>query len=178
MVAKKTGAKRAPNKSKTAPKAEKINKAEFKAEANGAENFIERAREVFEERAERVMDAFAGVRERFADMRLGATDVAEVLRNSWELAASSARDVNMQIIDFAQADLNRLFDAQRKMLKAKSLREAAEIQANFFRTQFELGVKQTRKVSEMAVESTKEVFEPITTGFSEMLEKTGLRKAA
>ena len=59
-----------------------------------------------------------------------------------------------------------------------ALREAAEIQANFFRTQFELGVKQTRKVSEMAVESTKEVFEPITTGFSEMLEKTGLRKAA
>lgn len=175
MAAKKTGAKRAP---KNAPKAEKINKPEMKAEANGAENFIERAREAFEERAERVMDAFAGVRERFADMRLGATDVAEVLRNSWELAASSARDVNMQIIDFAQADLNRLFDAQRKMIKAKSLREAAEIQANFIRTQFELGVKQTRKVSEMAVESTKEVFEPITTGFAEMLEKTGLRKAA
>ncbi len=174
MAAKKNGAKRAP---KTA-KINKETKAEFKAEANGAETIIERAREAFEERAERVMDAFAGVRERFADMRIGATDVAEVLRNSWDLATSSARDVNMQIIDFAQSDLNRLFEAQRKMLKAKSLREAAEIQANFIRTQFELGVKQTRKVSEMAVESTREVFEPITTGFSEMLEKTGLRKAA
>jgi phasin family protein len=160
-------AKKTTTKAKAAPKA---------AEKTIDLSFVAKAREAIEDRVEtlteRAKDAWETTQTRVKAARDGAADAVGVVRSSLEAAGAGARDVNLKVIEFVQADANTYFDTVKKVATAKSIKEALEIQGAYVRTQFQTGVKNLRTVREMAADATREAFQPVREGFA------SLRKAA
>ena len=160
-------AKKATAKAKAAPKA---------AEKTIDLSFVTKAREVIEDRVEtlteRAKDAWENAQARVKAAREGAADALGVVRSSLEAAGAGARDVNLKVIEFVQADANAYFDTVKKVAAAKSVKEALEIQGAYVRSQFETRVKNIRTVGEIAADATRDAFKPVRDGLA------SLRKAA
>lgn len=159
---------------KTAPKAKAAPKAAEKATLDLS--FVAKAREAIEDRvetlSERAKDAWEQMQERVKTARENAGDAMGVVRSSLEAAGAGMRDVNVKVIEFAQADANAYFNAVKKVASAKSVKEAMEIQAAYVRAQFQTSVKNARTVGEIAAEAARDAFKPVREGFA------SLRKAA
>lgn len=158
---------------KTATKA----KAAAKPAAKTIElGFAAKAREAFEDRfetlSERAKDAWEATQERVKAARENAADALGVVRSSLEVAGAGVRDVNLKVIEFAQADANAYFNAVKKVATAKSVKEAFEAQTAYVRAQFQTSVKNARTVRELAAEAAKDAFKPVRDGIA------SLRKAA
>ncbi len=175
-AAKKTAAKKPATRNLRA----KTAKADVKAVA--PETFVERAREALEDRAEQVTATFKNaweqVGERFQGVRTGAEDALGVVRSSVEIAGQGVRDVNLAVLDMIQGDVTRFLNAQRKTLKAESLKDALEIQGEFVREEIQHRIKNVRVLSEKVGETARDAFAPIRDGVTDLVEKAGLRKAA
>lgn len=113
-------------------------------------------------------DAFKNFGGQFGFMRESAGETAEAVRESISLAGQGVREVNLQLVEFAQKDLNRFFDLQKSLLQAKSIKEVLEIQSDYLKTQIDYQVKQMRAINEMAVEAAKEAAEPLTAQVKKM----------
>jgi hypothetical protein len=171
---------------KTVAKAKTIKAKVVKAKAVPAAEidmtFVEKAREAIEDRAEMVTDrvkaAFKGVQGRVASIREGAEDVLGVVRSSAGIAGNGVREVNLAVLDMVHGDVTRFVAAQKKALKAESMKEALEIQAAYIRAEFQHRVKNVRAYGEMVAEHARDVFAPIREGVEDLAEKTGLKKAA
>lgn len=164
----KTTVKKVASKAKAAPKA-----AEKAIDASG---FVAKAREAIEDRVETITasakDAWESVQDRVKSVRENAGDAFGVVRSSLEVAGAGIRDVNLKVIEFAQADANTYFNTVKQVATAKSVKEAFEIQTAYVRTQFQTSVKNVRAVGEIAAEAAKDVFKPVRDGIA------NLRKAA
>ena len=163
----------APRTKKTAAKAKAAPKA---AEKTVDTSLFAKTREALEERLGtlngRAKEAWETMQTRAKAAREGAEDAFGVVRTSLEAAGAGVRDVNLKVIEFAQADANAYFDAVRKVAAAKSIKEALEIQGGYVRSRFQTGVQNIRAVRDVAAEAAREAFEPVREGFAK------LRKAA
>ena len=159
--------KKTPRKAKTATKP---------AEKALDLGFVAKAREALEERFETLGDrakgAWEAAQERVKNARENAADAFGVVRSSLEVAGAGVRDVNLKVIEFAQADVNAYFNAVKKVATAKSIKEAFEAQTAYVRAQFQTNVKNVRTVRELAAEAAKDAFKPVRDGIA------SLRKAA
>lgn len=164
-AAKPSTAKRA--KAKAAPK-----KNGAAVNFDGFRSFIEQQRERFPAVS---TDQF---RDQFDNIRTATADAGDVIRSSATIAADGTRAVNLQILENVQNDANRFFEMTKEIAQATSLREAAEIQSQFIREQFQTGVKQTREVAEMVTQVSRDSIEPISKSVSTTFKKVGLRRAA
>lgn len=175
MAARKTATKTKTPKTRTL-------KAKAAPAAAIDTTFVEKAREAIEDRAEmltdRVKAAFKGVQGGLKTVREGAEDVLGVVRSSAEIAGNGVREVNLAMLDMVHGDVTRFIAAQKKVLKADSVKEALEIQAAFVRTEWQHRVKNVRAYGELVAGHARDAFAPIREGVEEIVEKTGLRKAA
>lgn len=170
--AKKTTTKKA--KFTAEPKAETITRE--------AEGLFGRARETVEEGIEQITDTVKGFWEnaagRFPGVRDGAEDVFGVFKSAYGAAGEGLREVNLKTIELAHKDVERFFAVSRKIVTAKSVREAMEIQAEYIRTQFGETVKNLRTLGEVAGESARDAFAPIREGMSDLASFMNVKKAA
>lgn len=179
----KTTAKRRTTK-KAAPKtarratAAKRTKAKAAPKANGAATNFQGFRDFIDQQRERIPVSGEQFREQIDSIRTATADAGDVIRSSATIAADGTRAVNLQILENAQNDANRFFEMTKELAQATSLREAAEIQGQFIRDQFQQGVKQTREIAEMVTQVSRDSIEPITKGVGDTFKKVGLRRAA
>lgn len=120
---------------------------------------------------EKVKETFGKLNEGLTQVQTTASETMEALRESYGLAGAGMREYQLKVIEFAQADANRYFEAARAMLGAKSIPEALEIQANAVRHHVEQQVRQLRTLSELTVNATRGSVEPVTGVLSSAFKK-------
>ncbi len=172
-----TGAKRTKTAS-TAKKTTNSKASSAKSSAKSSAWNFDSFNGTFESVRERFDDVPGQMKENLEAVRSAANETAQVLRDSSSIAVDGVRTVNLQLLENAQADWNRFFEATRSLIEAKDFREAFEIQSEFVQEAVQAQVKQVREVSELTVEKTKESFEPISSGVTNLYTRVKEQRAS
>lgn len=92
------------------------------------------------EQARRAMDGFIGAAQRTVDTFEGSATTVQ----------TSARDMTRKTFSYAEQNIQAAFDLAQRMVRAKDVQEAMQIQAEFVRTQFESMQTQMKEFGSMA----------------------------
>jgi phasin len=92
------------------------------------------------EQARRAMDGFIGAAQRTVDTLEGSATTVQ----------ASARDMTRKTFSYAEQNIQAAFDLAQRMVRAKDVQEAMQIQAEFVRTQFESMQTQMKEFGSMA----------------------------
>ncbi len=92
------------------------------------------------EQARRAMDGFIGAAQRTVDTFEGSATTVQ----------ASARDMTRKTFSYAEQNIQAAFDLAQRMVRAKDVQEAMQIQAEFVRTQFESMQTQMKEFGSMA----------------------------
>jgi phasin len=97
-------------------------------------------REIAGKSVEQARDAY----NRFVDATRQAQDMVS---RSAEVFTSGAREINERALQYTEANVAAGFEVANRLVKAKDLKEALDIQSQYARTQFELYTQQAQELS-------------------------------
>ena len=86
------------------------------------------------EQARKAMDGFIGAAQRTVDTLEGSANTVQ----------ASAKDMTRKTFAYAEQNIQAAFDLAQRMVRAKDLQEAMQVQADFVRSQFEAMQTQMR----------------------------------
>jgi phasin len=92
------------------------------------------------EQARRAMDGFIGAAQRTVDTLEGSANTVQ----------ASAKDMTRKTFSYAEQNIQAAFDLAQRMVRAKDVQEAMQIQAEFVRSQFESLQTQMKEFGSMA----------------------------
>ena len=92
------------------------------------------------EQARRAMDGFIGAAQRTVDTFEGSANTVQ----------ASAKDMTRKTFSYAEQNIQAAFDLAQRMVRAKDVQEAMQIQAEFVRSQFESMQTQMKEFGSMA----------------------------
>jgi len=92
------------------------------------------------EQARKAMDGFLGAAQRTVDTLEGSTTTVQ----------ASARDMTRRTFAYAEQNIAAAFDLAQRMVRARDMQEAMQIQAEFVRTQFESMQTQMKEFGSLA----------------------------
>jgi phasin len=102
-------------------------------------------------------------------------DALEAVLASWErsfdAAGQGAAALNRKVIDITQRNINSGFDLAKSMAGAKSLPEAMELQATYWRKQLSTLGAQAEEVRTLSTQVTADVTEPIKAQVTRGMEE-------
>ena len=87
------------------------------------------------EQARKAMDGFIGAAQRTVDTFEGSANTVQ----------ASAKDMTRKTFAYAEQNIQAAFDLAQRMVRAKDLQEAMQVQADFVRSQFEAMQTQMRE---------------------------------
>src|SRR5215213_1106305 len=96
------------------------------------------------EQARRAMDGFIGAAQRTVDTLEGSANTVQ----------TSAKDLTRKTLSYAEQNIHAAFDLAQRMVRARDVQEAMQIQAEFVRSQFESMQTQMREIGSMAQSGT------------------------
>ena len=82
-------------------------------------------------------------------------DAQSVLTQSTDVVSNSAKSVQEQTIEFAQANVDAGFELANKLVQAKDLKEAIELQSEYAQSQMKTYLTQTKKLTDVIQKSVK-----------------------
>src|SRR5918998_1566812 len=92
------------------------------------------------EQARKAMDGFMGAAQKTVDTFEGSATTVQ----------SSAKDMTRKTFAYAEQNISAAFDMAQKMVRAKDMQEAMQVQAEFVRQQFEAMQAQMREFGALA----------------------------
>jgi phasin len=92
------------------------------------------------EQARRAMDGFLGAAQKTVDTFEGSATTVQ----------ASAKDVTRRTFAYAEQNIAAAFDLAQRMVRARDMQEAMQIQAEFVRTQFESMQAQMKEFGSLA----------------------------
>ena len=92
------------------------------------------------EQARKAMDGFIGAAQKTVDTFEGSATTVQ----------ASAKDVTRRTFAYAEQNIQAAFDLAQRMVRAKDMQEAMQVQAEFVRSQFESMQAQMREFGSMA----------------------------
>jgi phasin len=95
---------------------------------------------------------------------------------SFDAAGQGAVAFNRKIIDIAQRNLNSAFDLAKSLAGAKTLADIVELQAAYWRKQFETLTAQAEEVRALSTKVTADAAQPLKSQMERGVDK--LRKAS
>ncbi len=95
---------------------------------------------------------------------------------SFDAAGQGAVAFNRKIIDIAQRNLNSVFDLAKSLAGAKNLADIVELQAAYWRKQFETLTAQAEEVRALSTKVTADAAQPLKSQMERGADK--LRKAS
>lgn len=104
-------------------------------------------------------DSLTKTRAAFDKMSATAKDSAKVLETATIEAQSGAKALSEKVYANVRTNTEAAFDAAHAIVQAKSLPEAAKLQADFFQAQIAKASEQTREFLELSAKMTKGAFE-------------------
>jgi phasin len=99
------------------------------------------------EQARKAIDGFMGAAQKTVDTFEGSATTVH----------SSAKDATRKTLSYAEQNITAAFDLAQKMVRAKDVQEAVQIQSEFVRTQFEAMQAQMKEFGSMAQSAMKPV---------------------
>ena len=97
----------------------------------------------------------------------------EALAKSAQAYVSGVQDLNRQTMAMVQGLTDQALDGAKALSGVRSLKEAAEIQANLTRATFERAVSETTKLQEAALKVAEQSFAPLSARVTLAVEKMG-----
>jgi phasin len=95
---------------------------------------------------------------------------------SFDAAGQGAVAFNRKIIDIAQRNLNSVFDLAKSLAGARNLADIVELQAAYWRKQFETLTAQAEEVRALSTKVTADAAQPLKSQMERGVDK--LRKAS
>jgi phasin len=92
------------------------------------------------EQARKAMDGFIGAAQKAVDTFEGSTNTVQ----------ASAKDMTRKTFAYAEQNIQAAFDLAQRMVRAKDMQEAMQVQAEFVRSQFESMQTQMKEFGSMA----------------------------
>jgi phasin len=94
-------------------------------------------------------------RKAFGGFLTAAHKAMESLEGSTSTVQASATDATRRTLSFAEQNITAAFDHAQKLLRAKDLQEAFQLQSDFARTQFAAIQGQIKELGELASSAAK-----------------------
>ncbi len=98
------------------------------------------------EQARKAMDGFIGAAQKTVDTFEGSANTVQ----------ASAKDMTRKTFAYAEQNIAAAFDLAQRMVRAKDLQEAMQIQSEFVRSQFEAMQAQMKEFGSMAQSAMKQ----------------------
>ena len=106
------------------------------------------------------------------DTARNATEEAtDMMEDTYEHARKSFTDMNLKLIDQAQANTDRVFAFAKEVAGVKTVSEAVELQTKFVREQFEAFASQAREMQETAQRLATETSGPMKDAWERATNK-------
>lgn len=115
--------------------------------------------------------SIASVRQMYETARSAAEETTDMMEDTYENARKSFTDMNLKMIDQAQANTDRVFAFAKEVASAKTVSEAVEMQTKFVREQFEAFASQAREMQETAQKLSNETAGPMKEAFEKTTAK-------
>jgi hypothetical protein len=96
----------------------------------------------------------------FEDIQKLGKDNMEAAAKSFGTLSKSAQAITVEMADFSKKSFEDGSKAMEKLLGAKSLEKAIEIQTDFAKTAYEAFVAQATKIGELYADFAKETYKP------------------
>lgn len=134
----------------------------FKAAQKAADEFAAElpagTQDLVREMAEQ---SIATARQMYETARNAAEEATDMIEDTYEHARKSFTEMNLRLIDQAQANTDRVFAFAKEVAGAKTVSEAVELQTKFVREQFEAFAHQARELQETAAKLASETTGPM-----------------
>ncbi|MFD0461731.1 phasin [Microvirga aerilata] len=98
------------------------------------------------EQARKAIDGFMSAAQKTADTFEGSANTVQ----------ASAKDAARKTFSYTEQNLSAAFDLAQRMVRAKDMQEAMQIQAEFVRSQFEAMQSQMKEFGSMAQSAMKQ----------------------
>lgn len=144
------------------------------------EQFTRQAQEMFsaakDARIPENMQAFAEdsvnkSREFYQKLNATAQENASAVEEFMLATHAGAKSVGEKFMENAAANTESVFDAAQAIARAKTLPEAARLQADFFQQQTAAATQQTKELFELSSTVAKQTFETMNKAAAASLEK-------
>ncbi|MCF3936011.1 TIGR01841 family phasin [Acuticoccus sp. M5D2P5] len=110
-------------------------------------------------------------RQFYETARNAAEDATDMMEDTYEHARKSFTEMNLKLIDQAQANTDRVFAFAKEVAGAKTVSEAVELQTKFAREQFEAFAAQARELQETAQKLAGETAGPMKDAWEKATNK-------
>jgi hypothetical protein len=110
-------------------------------------------------------------REMFHKLNTAAKDNAKVLEDVVLASTAGNKAISEKLLANTVANTETMFDAAQAMAKAKTLPEAAQIQAKFLQQQMTVAGTQTKELFELSTKVGKQTFEMMNQAATKSFEQ-------
>ena len=115
--------------------------------------------------------SIASARQMYESARNAAEEATDMMEDTYETARKSFTELNLKLIDQAQANTDRVFAFAKEVAGAKTVSEAVELQTKFAREQFEAFASQAREMQETAQKLASETSGPMKEAWERATQK-------
>jgi phasin family protein len=95
-----------------------------------------------------------------------AKRAGEAMRSSNEKWTAGNAEIGLKMLDQAESNVHKAFEAMRQAARAKDLSEVMKIQAEFMREQSSRSVEQAKEIGEMIASVGRDAVAPLRPGQS------------
>jgi phasin len=135
-------------------------------------NAIRRATNNEEDQARRFADkSTKAARETVESGVSAAEDAARGAEQSFSSSLAGMRELNIKLIDIAQANAEAVFDLAHEIASAEAPSDLAAIWSAHARRQFEMMTKQPRELTDLGQKLASRSTEPVTRSVNEALRR-------
>lgn len=115
--------------------------------------------------------SISSAREMYETARNAAEEATDMMEDTYESARKSFTEMNLKLIDQAQANTDRVFAFAKEVAGVKNVSEAVELQTKFVREQFEAFASQAREMQETAAKLASETTGPMKEAWEKSVNK-------
>lgn len=115
--------------------------------------------------------SISSARQMYETARTAAEDATDMMEDTYEHARKSFTEMNLKLIDQAQANTDRVFAFAKEVAGVKTVSEAVELQTKFVREQFEAFASQARELQETATKLASETSGPMKEAWEKSVNK-------
>lgn len=115
--------------------------------------------------------SISNARQMYETARNAAEEATDMMEDTYENARKNFTEMNLKLIDQAQANTDRVFAFAKEVAGAKTVSEAVELQTKFVREQFEAFASQAREMQETASKLATETTGPMREAWERATDK-------
>lgn len=108
-------------------------------------------------------DSITKSREAFNKMQTVAEDNAKAAEEVMLAAQAGAKAIGEKVVHNTAVNAQAVFDAAESIARAKTVPEAARLQANFFQQQLAVAGAQTKELFELSTKVARQTFETMNS---------------